>query len=70
MTGGITFTFGGVKVDTSAQVVATGGRPVPGLYASGDLVGLFFHNYASMTGQTRNLVFSRRAAAAAMKQAR
>jgi hypothetical protein len=37
------------------------------LYASGDVVGLFFHNYASMTGQTRNLVFSRRAAAAATR---
>jgi tricarballylate dehydrogenase len=67
VTGGITFTFGGVKVDASAQVVATGGRPIPGLYASGDVVGLFFHNYASMTGQTRNLVFSRRAAAAATR---
>jgi tricarballylate dehydrogenase len=67
VTGGITFTFGGVKVDTNAQVVANGGRPIPGLYASGDVVGLFFHNYASMTGQTRNLVFSRRAAAAATK---
>lgn len=67
VTGGITFTFGGVKVDANAQVVADGGRPIPGLYASGDVVGLFFHNYASMTGQTRNLVFSRRAAAAATK---
>ena len=67
VTGGITFTFGGVKVDTNAQVVANGGRPIRGLFASGDVVGLFFHNYASMTGQTRNLVFSRRAAAAAAK---
>ena len=30
-----------------------------GLYASGDIVGLFFHNYPSCTGQTRNVVFSR-----------
>ena len=67
VTGGITFTFGGVKIDTNAQVAGSGGRPIPGLYASGDVVGLFFHNYASMTGQTRNLVFSRRAAAAATK---
>jgi tricarballylate dehydrogenase len=67
VTGGITFTFGGVRVDTNARVIANGGRPIPGLYASGDVVGLFFHNYASMTGQTRNLVFSRRAAAAATR---
>ena len=29
------------------------------VYASGDIVGLFFHNYPSCTGQTRNVVFSR-----------
>ena len=26
--------------------------------ASGDIIGLFFHNYPSFTGQTRNAVFS------------
>jgi tricarballylate dehydrogenase len=67
VTGGITFTFGGVKVNTDAQVLNAGGRPIPGLYASGDVLGLFFHNYPSMTGQTRNLVFSRRAAMAATR---
>jgi tricarballylate dehydrogenase len=61
VTGGLTFTFGGVTVDRDARVVAVGGRPIPGLYASGDILGIFFHNYPSMTGQTRNLVFGRRA---------
>ena len=28
------------------------------MYASGDILGLFFHNYPSCTGQTRNAVFS------------
>jgi hypothetical protein len=37
----------------------TSGNPIRGLYASGDIVGLFFHNYPSCTGQTRNVVFSR-----------
>lgn len=59
VTGGITFTFGGVEIDPNAQVLNTGGRPVRGLFASGDIVGLFFHNYPSCTGQTRNVVFSR-----------
>ena len=61
VTGGLTFTFGGVTVDRDARVVAVGSRPIPGLYASGDILGIFFHNYPSMTGQTRNLVFGRRA---------
>ena len=56
---GITFTFGGLKINTKAQVLSTSGKPIPGLYASGDVVGLFFHNYPGNTGQTRNAVFSR-----------
>ncbi|HEY7554262.1 MAG TPA: FAD-dependent tricarballylate dehydrogenase TcuA [Candidatus Binatia bacterium] len=59
VTGGITFTFGGLQINESAQVLNTSGKPMRGLYASGDIVGLFFHNYPSCTGQTRNVVFSR-----------
>jgi tricarballylate dehydrogenase len=59
VTGGITFTFGGLQINESAQVLNTSGNPVKGLFASGDIVGLFFHNYPSCTGQTRNVVFSR-----------
>ncbi len=58
VTAGITFTFGGLQVDTKAQVINTGHRAIHGLFASGDVVGLFFHNYPSCTGQTRNAVFS------------
>ena len=58
ITAGITFTFGGVQVNTNAQVVNTEGDPIRGLYASGDVIGLFFHNYPSCSGQTRNAVFS------------
>jgi hypothetical protein len=28
------------------------------MFASGDIVGLFFDNYPSYTGQTHNIVFS------------
>jgi tricarballylate dehydrogenase len=56
---GITFTFGGLKINTRAEVLSTSGKPIRGLYASGDVVGLFFHNYPGNTGQTRNAVFSR-----------
>ena len=59
VTGGITFTFGGVEVNGAAQVMNVADQPVRGLYASGDILGLFFHNYPSFTGQTRNAVFSK-----------
>jgi tricarballylate dehydrogenase len=59
ITGGITFTFGGLQINTQAQVLNTSNNPIRGLFASGDIVGLFFHNYPSCTGQTRNVVFSR-----------
>jgi tricarballylate dehydrogenase len=59
VTGGITFTFGGLQINENSQVLNTSGNPIKGLFASGDIVGLFFHNYPSCTGQTRNVVFSR-----------
>ncbi len=58
VTTGVTFTFGGLAIDANAQVLNTSFQPIRGLYASGDVVGLFFHNYPSCTGQTRNAVFS------------
>jgi tricarballylate dehydrogenase len=57
VTCGITFTFGGVKVNPKAQVLNSLHEPIKGLYASGDIIGLFIHNYPSFTGQTRNAVF-------------
>lgn len=69
VTGGITFTFGGVEITPNAQVLNTGLQPIQGLYASGDVVGLFFHNYPSCSGQTRNAVFSRQAARSAVRDA-
>ncbi len=58
VSGGITFTFGGLAIDVEARVLNSSNQPIRGLYASGDIVGLFYHNYPSCTGQTRNLVFS------------
>lgn len=62
VTAGITFTFGGLKINADAQVLNTSDKPIENLYASGDIVGLFYHGYVGSTGQTRNVVFSRRAA--------
>src|SRR5262249_47565617 len=35
------FTFGGVKVNTDAQVLDNDGRVIPGLYAAGETVGIY-----------------------------
>ena len=64
---GITFTFGGLEVNAHAQVISARGWPIQGLYASGDLVGLFYHrHHLSASGQMRNVVFSRLASAHAV----
>jgi tricarballylate dehydrogenase len=71
VTCGITFTFGGVKIDTSARVIDTDGAPIPGLYAAGEMVGgLFFFNYPGGTGLTNGAVFGRIAGASAGLRAR
>ena len=36
---GIHHTMGGVKINTSAQVINTEGRPIPGLFAAGEVTG-------------------------------
>src|SRR5258705_6140969 len=42
---GVTFTFGGVRIDTDGRVLDTAQKPIAGLYAAGELVGgLFYHN--------------------------
>ncbi|MGE3960493.1 MAG: FAD-dependent tricarballylate dehydrogenase TcuA [Dehalococcoidia bacterium] len=67
VTCGITFTFGGLRIDAkSAQVLDTEDAPIPGLYAAGELVGgLFWHNYPGGTGLMAGAVFGRAAGASA-----
>ncbi len=64
VTGGITFTFGGVRVNERAQVISTSWAPIPGLYACGEMVGGIFHtNYPGGTGLMSGAVFGRLAGA-------
>jgi tricarballylate dehydrogenase len=64
VTGGITFTFGGVRVTGRAQVLSTRFTPIPGLYACGEMVGGLFHgNYPGGTGLMSGAVFGRIAGA-------
>ena len=60
VTCGITFTFGGLKINGQAQVVDTEDVPIPGLYAAGELVGgLFYNNYPGGTGLMAGTVFGK-----------
>ena len=60
VTCGITFTFGGLRIDRNAQVQNMDGQPIPGLYAAGEMVGgLFYFNYPGGTGLMSGAVFGR-----------
>jgi tricarballylate dehydrogenase len=62
VTTGITFTFGGLRINGDAQVVDLLGRPIPGLYATGEATGgFFYYNYPGGAGLMRGAVFGRRA---------
>jgi tricarballylate dehydrogenase len=66
VTCGVTYTFGGLRIDNDARVLDTGLEPIPGLYAAGELVGgLFYFNYPGGSGLTNGSVFGRIAGAAA-----
>ena len=60
VTCGITFTFGGLKIDTQGRVQDCEGSPIPGLYAAGELVGgIFYHNYPGGSGLIAGAVFGK-----------
>jgi tricarballylate dehydrogenase len=62
VTGGITFTYGGVRTDTQGQVLNAQNIPVPGLFACGEMVGgVFFYGYPGGSGLTSGAVFGRAA---------
>jgi tricarballylate dehydrogenase len=71
VTCGVTFTFGGLRIDESGNVINTDGLPIRGLYAAGELVGgLFYFNYPGGTGLMSGAVFGRIAGSAAGRAAR
>jgi len=58
---GITFTFGGLRIDpANGQVLDTTHQHIPGLYCAGEMVGgLFYFNYPSGTGLVSGAVFGK-----------
>jgi tricarballylate dehydrogenase len=70
VTGGITFTFGGLKINEMAQVIGTDWRPLPGLFTCGEMVGgLFYDNYPAGAGLVSGATFGRIAGRQAAKLA-
>ena len=66
VTGGITYTYGGLKIDTGARVLDAEDHPIPGLYAAGIIVGgIFVHGSLRAAGLMHGAVYGRIAGAAA-----
>ena len=60
VTCGITFTYGGLRIERKGRVLDAEDRPIPGLTAAGELVGgLFYHNYPGGAGLAAGSVFGR-----------
>jgi tricarballylate dehydrogenase len=71
VTCGLTFTFGGLKIDTSARVIDSDGVPIAGLFATGELVGgIFYFNYPGGTGLMNGAVFGKIAGTTAGERAK
>ncbi len=64
------FTFGGVKVNAKSQVLNADGEVIPGLYAAGEVIGLYYGTYTGATSVLRGAVFGRIAGLDAAARAR
>jgi tricarballylate dehydrogenase len=69
---GITFTFGGLRIDPqTGQVLDVNMQGITGLYTAGEMVGgLFYFNYPAGTGLVSGTVFGRIAGTGAGTAAR
>jgi len=68
---GITFTFGGLRIDPETRVLNQDLEPIGGLYACGELVGgIFYFNYPGGSGLINGAVFGKIAGATAVADLR
>jgi len=55
----ICFTFGGLRTDGRARVLDPEARPIPNLYAAGEMVGIYYGMYNGGHSVLRSLTFGR-----------
>jgi tricarballylate dehydrogenase len=53
------FTYGGIRTNEHAEVIDSNGRSIAGLYAAGEITGLYYTNYTGATSVLRGAVFGR-----------
>ena len=58
LVGAVAYTFGGLATDDRARVLRAG-RPIPGLYAAGEITGHFHTTAPNSVSVLRALVFGR-----------
>lgn len=51
--------YGGVKTDLRGRVVSTNDVPIPGLWAAGEMTGLFYNEYPPATSCLRSMTWGR-----------
>ena len=70
VTGGIAYTYGGLKIDAGARVLDRSDAPIAGLYAAGIIVGgIFVHGSLRAAGLMHGAVFGKIAGANAARRA-
>ena len=70
VTGGIAYTYGGLKIDAGARVLDRSDAPIAGLYAAGIIVGgIFVHGSLRAAGLMHGAVFGKIAGASAARRA-
>jgi tricarballylate dehydrogenase len=71
VTGGFTFTFGGLRTRLTGEVLDVAGKPIPGLFAAGEITtGLFYGNYGGGSSLPKCTILGREAGKAAFEYAR
>ena len=55
----VVFTFGGLKINSTAQVINTDGDSIPNLYAAGETQGIYYSTYTGATSVLKGAVFGR-----------
>ena len=71
VTGGFTFTFGGVRARPTGEVLDAKGEWITGLFAAGEITtGIFYGNYAGGSSLPKCTIFGRMAGVAAARYAK